>query len=142
MTTSTIIGELRLKKRAYVPGLRALYLAAQEGRCTVLENKYDRSSRRFRANTSFFGAGTDQDERPPKRHPGQGERRANLTGHNSKVLYQLAEIRVLLVLVWITALSFVATLILYKLRFRRAFAIVSSLGLVSLALMAWVYFNL
>lgn len=61
---------------------------------------------------------------------------------SANVLYELAEIRLLLVLVWITALSCVATLILYKLRFRRTLAIVSSLGLVSLALMAWVYFNI
>jgi hypothetical protein len=49
------------------------------------------------------------------------------------------------VLAWlhrITAGSFVSTVVLYKLRFRRACAIVSSMGLVSLVLMAWVYFNL
>jgi len=67
---------------------------------------------------------------------------ANLTRHNPNVLYELAEIRLLLVLVWITALSCVATVILYKLRFRKTFAIISSLGLISVALMAWVYFNI
>ena len=66
----------------------------------------------------------------------------NLTGHHPSVLYELAEIRLFLILVWITALSCIATVILYKLRFRRAFAIVSSLGLFSVALMAWLYFNL
>lgn len=64
-----------------------------------------------------------------------------MTRHNPNVLYELAEIRLLLVLAWITALSCVATVILYILRFKRTFSIVSSLGLVSLALMAWVYFN-
>ena len=67
---------------------------------------------------------------------------ANLTRHNPSVLHELAEIRLLLVLVWITALSCVATVILYKLRFRKTFAVVSSLSLISLALMAWVYFNI
>lgn len=71
--------------------------------------------------------------------PARVKGEANLTGHSSNVLYKLAEIRMFLVLVWITALSCVATVISYGLRFRRAFAIVSSLGLVSLALMAWVY---
>ena len=65
-----------------------------------------------------------------------------MTGHNPNVLYELAEIRIFLILVWITALSCVAMVILYKLRFRRTFAIVSTWGLVSLALMAWVYFNI
>ena len=65
-----------------------------------------------------------------------------MTGHNPNVLYELAEIRLLLVLVWITALSCVATVILYILRLKRTFAIVSSLGLVSLAIMAWVYFKI
>ena len=53
----------------------------------------------------------------------------------------IAEIRIFLVLAWITALLCAATVILYKSRFRVALAIVSSLGLVSLVLMAWVYFN-
>jgi hypothetical protein len=66
----------------------------------------------------------------------------NLTGHHPSVLYELAEIRLFLILVWITALSCIATVILYILRFRRAFALVSSLGLFSVALMAWLYFNL
>jgi len=65
-----------------------------------------------------------------------------LTGHNPNVLYELAEIRFLLVLVWITALSCVAAVILYKLRFRKTFTIISSLGLTSMMLMAWVYFNI
>lgn len=65
-----------------------------------------------------------------------------MTEHNPNFLYELAEIRLLLVFVWITALSCVATVILYILRFKRTFAIVSSLGLVSLAIMAWVYFNI
>ena len=60
----------------------------------------------------------------------------------ANVLSELAEIRLLLVLVWVTALSCVATVILYILRFKRTFAIVSSLSLISLALMAWVYFNI
>lgn len=65
-----------------------------------------------------------------------------MTRHNPNVLYELAEIRLLLVLGWITALSCVPTVILYKLRFGKTFAIVSSLGLISLALMAWEYFNI
>jgi hypothetical protein len=69
-------------------------------------------------------------------------RRPPLTAHYTRVLYELAEIRLFLVLVWVTALLCAATVVLYKLRFRRAFAIISSLGLFSAALMAWLYSNL
>jgi len=54
----------------------------------------------------------------------------------------IAEIRVFLVLVWMTAVAVVATVLCYKFRFRVAFAIVASFGLVSLALMAWAYFSI
>jgi hypothetical protein len=47
-----------------------------------------------------------------------------------------------LVLLWITALSSVATVVLYKLRFKVAFASVASLGLISLALTAWAYYSI
>lgn len=54
----------------------------------------------------------------------------------------IAAIRTFLVLVWITALSAVATVVLYKLRFKLAFTIVASLELVFLALSAWAYFSI
>ena len=66
---------------------------------------------------------------------------ADLTGRTPNIFYEFVEIRIFLVLAWITALLCAAMVILYKSRFRVALAIVSSLGLVSLVLMAWVYFN-
>jgi hypothetical protein len=54
----------------------------------------------------------------------------------------IAAVRFFLVLLWITALSSVATVVLYKLRFKVAFAIVASLGLISLALTAWAYYSI
>ena len=54
----------------------------------------------------------------------------------------IAEIRIFLVLVWITALSSVATVVLYKLQFKAAFTIIASLGLAFLALAAWAYFSI
>jgi hypothetical protein len=51
-------------------------------------------------------------------------------------------IRVFLILLWITALLSVATVVLYRLRFKIAFTIVASLGLLSLALTAWTYYSI
>jgi len=46
-------------------------------------------------------------------------RRPPLTAHYTRVLYELAEIRLFLVLVWVTALLCAATVVLYKLAARR-----------------------
>ena len=54
----------------------------------------------------------------------------------------IAKIRMFLVLMWITALSSVATVVLYKLHFKTAFTIIASLGLAFLALAAWAYFSI
>jgi hypothetical protein len=54
----------------------------------------------------------------------------------------IASIRIFLVLVWITAVAAIATVVLYKFRFKVAFAIVASFGLISLALTAWAYFSI
>ena len=54
----------------------------------------------------------------------------------------IAAIRMFLLLVWIAPAAAVATVVLYKLRFKIAFAIVASLGLVSLALAMWAYFSI
>jgi hypothetical protein len=54
----------------------------------------------------------------------------------------IAAIRIFLVLVWITALSSVATFVLYKLHFKVAAKIAGSLGLVSLGLTVWAYFSI
>jgi hypothetical protein len=54
----------------------------------------------------------------------------------------IAEIRIFLILVWITAVSAVATVLFYKLHFKVASKIAGSLGLVSLALAVWAYFSI
>jgi len=54
----------------------------------------------------------------------------------------IAAIRTFLALVWITALASVATIVFYKLRFKVAFTIAATLGLVSLALTAWAYYSI
>jgi len=54
----------------------------------------------------------------------------------------MAEIRIFLALLWATAFSAVATLLLYKLHFKMASKIAASLGLVSLALAVWAYFSI
>jgi hypothetical protein len=51
----------------------------------------------------------------------------------------IAAVRVFLILAWSTARAFVATVVFYKLRLRRAFAIVAYSGLISLALTVWAY---
>jgi hypothetical protein len=54
----------------------------------------------------------------------------------------IAEIRIFLALVWTTALATVATVVLYKLRLKIAYAIVASLDAISLALALWAYFSI
>ena len=54
----------------------------------------------------------------------------------------VAAIRIFLFLAWSTVAAVVATVVLYKLRFRTAFAIVSYSGLISLALTAWAYYSI
>jgi hypothetical protein len=54
----------------------------------------------------------------------------------------IAAIRIFLVLVWTTAFSAVATVVLYRLHFKIASKIAGSLALVSLALAIWAYFSI
>ncbi len=54
----------------------------------------------------------------------------------------IAAVRMFLVLVWSTAVATVATVVLYKLRLRIAFAIVASFDFVSLALALWAYYSI
>jgi hypothetical protein len=53
-----------------------------------------------------------------------------------------AEVSVFLILAWISAAAVIATVVLYRLHFRKAFAIVAYSGLISLALLMWVYFSI
>ena len=54
----------------------------------------------------------------------------------------IAEVRVFLLLVWASAVGMIATVVLYRLHFRRAFAIVAYSDLISVALTAWAYFSI
>lgn len=54
----------------------------------------------------------------------------------------IAEVRVFLILVWTSVAAVIATVVLYRLHFRRAFAIVAYSGLISIALTAWAYFSI
>ena len=54
----------------------------------------------------------------------------------------IAAVRVFLVLVWTSATTAAATVVLYRLHFRRAFAIVAYSGLISVALTTWAYFSI
>jgi hypothetical protein len=53
----------------------------------------------------------------------------------------IAEIRIFLVLVWVSSVAVIATIVLYRLHFRRAFAIVAYSSLVPIALALWAYFS-
>jgi hypothetical protein len=54
----------------------------------------------------------------------------------------IAEIRLFLILVWLSAADAIATLVLYRLHLRKAFAIAAYSGLISLALAVWAYFSI
>jgi hypothetical protein len=54
----------------------------------------------------------------------------------------IAEVSVFLILVWISAAAVIATVALYRLHFRKAFAIAAYSGLISLTLVVWAYFSI
>jgi hypothetical protein len=54
----------------------------------------------------------------------------------------IAEIRVFLILVWTSVAGVIATVVLYRLHFRKAFAVAAYSGLISIALTAWAYFSI
>jgi hypothetical protein len=54
----------------------------------------------------------------------------------------IAELRVFLILVWISATTAIATAVLYRLHLRREFAVAAYSGLISVALTAWAYFSI
>lgn len=54
----------------------------------------------------------------------------------------IAEIRVFLILVWVFAADLIATVVLYRLHLRKAFAVAAYSGLISLALAVWAYFSI
>jgi hypothetical protein len=54
----------------------------------------------------------------------------------------IAEISVFLILVWVFAAAVIATVTLYRLHFRKAFAIAFYSALTSLALVVWAYFSI
>jgi hypothetical protein len=53
-----------------------------------------------------------------------------------------AEVRVFLILVWISAAALIATAILYRLHRRQAFAIAAYSGVISVALAVWAYYSI
>ena len=54
----------------------------------------------------------------------------------------IAEVSVFLILAWVSGAGVIATLILYRLHFRKAFAIAVYSSLISLALVVWAYFSI
>ena len=54
----------------------------------------------------------------------------------------MAEVRVFLILVWISAAMVIATVVPYRLHFRQAFAFAVYSGVVSIALALWAYFSI
>ena len=54
----------------------------------------------------------------------------------------IAEISVFLTLVWVSAADVIATVVFYKLHFRKAFAVAAYSGVISLALAVWAYFSI
>jgi len=54
----------------------------------------------------------------------------------------IAEVRVFLILVWTSATAVIAAVVLYRLHFRKAFAVAAYSGLISIALTAWAYFSI
>jgi hypothetical protein len=51
----------------------------------------------------------------------------------------IAEVSIFLMMVWVSAAAVIATVALYRLHFRKAFAMAAYLGLISLALAVWAY---
>ena len=54
----------------------------------------------------------------------------------------VAEVRVFLILLWISAGTLVGTVIFYRLHRRKAFAITAYSGIITLALAAWAYYSI
>jgi hypothetical protein len=54
----------------------------------------------------------------------------------------IAEVRVFLLLVWTSVAAAIATVILYRLHIRKAFAIAAYSGFISIVLTAWAYFSI
>ena len=54
----------------------------------------------------------------------------------------IAEVRVFLILVWVSVADVFATFVLYRLHFRKAFAMAAYSGLISLVLAVWAYFSI
>jgi len=54
----------------------------------------------------------------------------------------VAEIRVFLVLLWISAAASIGTVVFYRLHSRKAFAIAAYSGVITLALTAWAYYSI
>ncbi len=54
----------------------------------------------------------------------------------------IAEIRLFLILVWLSAADAITTVVLYTLHLRKAFAIAAYSGLIALALAVWAYFSI
>ncbi len=54
----------------------------------------------------------------------------------------IAEVSVFLILVWVCVAEVFATFVLYRLHFRRAFAMAAYSGLISLVLAIWAYFSI
>ena len=54
----------------------------------------------------------------------------------------IAEIRFFLILVWVFAADVIATVVLYRLRLRKAFAVAAYSGLIPLVLAVWAYFSI
>ena len=54
----------------------------------------------------------------------------------------IAEVSVFLILLWVSAAAVIAAVALYRLHFRKAFAIAAYSALISLALAVWAYFSI
>ena len=54
----------------------------------------------------------------------------------------IAAVRIFLIFAWSTAVAAIAIVVLYRLRLKKAFAIVAYSGLLSLALAVWAYYSI
>jgi hypothetical protein len=54
----------------------------------------------------------------------------------------IAEVRIFLILVWVSVADVFATCVLYRLHLRKAFAMAAYSGLISLMLAVWAYFSI
>ena len=54
----------------------------------------------------------------------------------------IAEIRMFLILTWISVAAAIAAAVFYKMHLRKAFAIAAYSGIISLALTTWAYFSI